>query len=38
MKHLGIAIIFIASLCCAQNVDTFQPSATNVWGAEYPAC
>lgn len=36
MKHLGIAIIFIASLCCAQTADTFQPSATNVWGAEYP--
>ena len=36
MKHLGIAIMFIASLCCAQTADTFQPSATNVWGAEYP--
>jgi len=34
MKHLGIAVRFIASLCCAQEADTFQPSATNVWGAE----
>ena len=36
MKHLGIAVIFIASLCYAQEADTFQPSATNVWAAEYP--
>ncbi len=36
MKHLGIAIILVASLCCAQVSEDFQPSATNVWAAEYP--
>jgi hypothetical protein len=36
MKHVGIAIILFASLCCAQEAGGFQPSSTNVWGAEYP--
>jgi enterochelin esterase family protein len=36
MKHLGIAIMLAASLCCAQAPEEFQPSSTNVWGAEYP--
>jgi enterochelin esterase-like enzyme len=36
MKHLGMVIIFVASLCCAQVSEVFQPSSTNVWGAEYP--
>jgi len=36
MKHVGIAIILFASLCCAQEARDFQPSSTNVWGAEYP--
>ena len=36
MKHLGIAILLVASFCCAQASDEFQPSSTNVWGTEYP--
>ena len=36
MKHVGIAIILIASFCCAQEAGDFRPSSTNVWGAEYP--
>jgi len=36
MKHLGIAIMLAASLCCGQVPEEFQPSSTNVWGAEYP--
>ncbi len=36
MKHVGIAIILLASLCCAQGAGGFQPSSTNVWGEEYP--
>ena len=36
MKHLGIAIMLVASFCCAQAPQEFQPSSTNLWGAEYP--
>jgi enterochelin esterase-like enzyme len=36
MKHLGIAIMLVASFCYAQAPEEFQPSSTNVWGAEYP--
>lgn len=36
MKHFAIAIILIVTFCFAQESETFQPSATNVWGAEYP--
>ena len=36
MKHLGIAIMLVASVCCAQAPEEFKPSSTNVWGAEYP--
>ena len=36
MKQVGIAIILIASFCCAQEAGDFRPSSTNVWGAEYP--
>ena len=36
MKYLGIAIMLVASFCCAQAPEEFQPSSTNVWGAEYP--
>jgi hypothetical protein len=31
MKHVGIAVILFASLCCAQEAGGFQPSSTNVW-------
>jgi|SRR5579885_1843552 len=36
MRYLGIAIIFFASFCCAQETRDFQPSSTNVWAAQYP--
>ena len=36
MKYVGIVIILFASFCCAQEAGDFQPSSTNVWGAEYP--
>ncbi len=36
MKQIGMAIILFSSFCCAQQSGTFQPSATNVWGSEYP--
>jgi hypothetical protein len=36
MRYLGIAIIFFASFCCAQEAGDFQPSSTNVWAAQYP--
>ena len=36
MKHVGILIVLFAGFCCAQETGTFQPSATNVWGANYP--
>src|ERR1051325_14341 len=36
MKLLGISILLLVSLCNAQEAGSFQPSSTNVWGAEYP--
>src|SRR6185503_15749828 len=33
---LALAISLVATLCCAQGADGFQPAETNVWGAEYP--
>ena len=36
MKQVGMAIILVASFCCAQEAGDFQPSSTNVWAAEYP--
>ena len=36
MKCVGMAMILLASLCWAQEHGDFQPSATNVWGADYP--
>jgi enterochelin esterase-like enzyme len=38
MKLAGLALILLmtASLCSAQDSGSFTPSATNVWGAEYP--
>jgi len=36
MKLAGIAMLLFASICCAQEPGSFQPSATNVWGADYP--
>jgi enterochelin esterase-like enzyme len=36
MKHVAMVVLLFASLCCAQEPSDFRPSATNVWGAEYP--
>jgi len=36
MRLAAMAMLFFASLCCAQQWGDFQPAATNVWGAEYP--
>ena len=36
MKKAGMMMLIFATLCCAQDASTFQPAATNVWGAEYP--
>ena len=36
MRRLAISIFLLASVGWAQEPGTFQPSATNVWGAEYP--
>jgi enterochelin esterase family protein len=35
MKRLGIALLFLSSVCCAQG-SGFEPASTNVWGAQYP--
>lgn len=36
MKYLGITILLLTAVCFAQQSGDFKPSATNVWGAEYP--
>jgi enterochelin esterase family protein len=36
MKYIGIAVLLLAGMCLAQDPSSFQPSSTNVWGAEYP--
>src|ERR1041384_1877762 len=36
MKYFGIAVLLFAAVCFAQDSNNFQPSSTNVWGAEYP--
>ena len=36
MKQLGIILFLFASPCFAQELGAYQPSETNVWGAEYP--
>jgi enterochelin esterase family protein len=36
MKHVGIATLLFAVLCCAQESADFHSAETNVWGAEYP--
>ena len=36
MKSIGVAILFAASLCIAQDTGNFQPAVTNVWDASYP--
>ena len=36
MKQLGMAILVLLSVCCAQEPGDFHPASTNVWGADYP--
>ena len=36
MRQLAILILSLSSYCWAQGSGDFQPSSTNVWGAEYP--
>ncbi len=36
MRWFGIWVFLLSSFCWAQEAGNFQPSATNVWGAEYP--
>jgi len=36
MKLLAMALLLAATICSAQQSGDFQPSATNVWGADYP--
>jgi enterochelin esterase family protein len=36
MKQVAVVMFLFASFCFAQAPDSFQPAATNVWGAEYP--
>jgi len=36
MKQVAMAMLLFASLCCAQEGGNFEPSRTNVWGAQYP--
>src|SRR5512132_3555228 len=36
MKHVGWALLALASICSAQESGDFKPATTNVWGAEYP--
>lgn len=39
MKHVGVAfsvMVFLATVCSAQEPSDFRPASTNVWGAQYP--
>ena len=36
MRRSVTLIFLLSSLCLAQESGSFQPSATNVWGADYP--
>ncbi|MFZ0960058.1 MAG: alpha/beta hydrolase-fold protein [Terriglobia bacterium] len=36
MWRFGLMVVLLSSLCWAQEPGDFHPSATNVWGAEYP--
>jgi enterochelin esterase-like enzyme len=36
MRQFAILILLLSSFCWAQGSGDFQPSSTNVWGAEYP--
>jgi len=36
MKQMGLAVLLVASLGSAQELDGFRSAETNVWGAQYP--
>lgn len=36
MRWSAILVVLLSSLCLAQEPASFQPSSTNVWGADYP--
>ena len=36
MRQLAILVFLLSNFCWAQGSGDFQPSSTNVWGAEYP--
>lgn len=36
MRPFALFLFLLSSLCWAEESGSFQPSATNVWGAEYP--
>jgi len=36
MKHAGLALLVVASVCSAQDSGDFRAATTNVWGAQYP--
>lgn len=36
MRQFAILIFLLSSFCWTQGAGDFQPSSTNVWGAEYP--
>lgn len=37
MQRVSLLVfLLLSSFCCVQASDDFQPSSTNVWGAEYP--
>jgi len=37
MQRVSLLVfLLLSSFCCVQASDNFQPSSTNVWGAEYP--
>ncbi len=36
MSKFAIAMLLLASYCCAETGDGFAPASTNVWGAQYP--
>lgn len=36
MKKIAFVLVFLASMCAAEDSGDFHPASTNVWGAEYP--
>jgi enterochelin esterase-like enzyme len=36
MRWSALLVVLVSGLCLAQESGSFQPSSTNVWGADYP--